>query len=38
MRSEKETKYRKGLSDKLTILIMLWIFDKVILLIMFWLF
>ena len=36
MRSAKETKYRKGLNNKLTILIGLWIFDKLIMLIMLW--
>ena len=34
MRSAKETKYRKGLNNKLTILIMLWILDKLIMLVM----
>ena len=36
MRSEKETNYRKGLNNKLTILIGLWIFDKLIMLLMLW--
>jgi hypothetical protein len=38
MRSAKETKYRKSLDDKLTLLISLWIIDKLTMLIMFWMF
>ena len=34
MRSANETKYRKALSNKLSLLIMLWILDKIIMLIM----
>jgi len=36
MRSASESKFRKGLSNKLTILIILWIFDKLIMLLMLW--
>ena len=38
MRSATETKHRKVLSNKLSLLIMLWILDKVILFILFWFF
>ena len=34
MRSAGDTKYRKALSNKLSILIALWVLDKVIMLIM----
>jgi len=34
MRSLNETNYRKALSDKLSLLIMLWILDKIIMFIM----
>lgn len=36
MRSANESKYRKGLNNKLTVLIMLWVFDKIIMLLMLW--
>ena len=36
MRSLYESKYRKGLNNKLTILIVLWILDKIIMLVMLW--
>ena len=38
MRSAAETKYRKLLNDKLTLLIILWILDKLTMIIMFWIF
>ena len=38
MRSATETKYRKSLNDKLTLLIILWILDKLTMLAMFWIF
>ena len=38
MRSEKETKYRQSLNDKLTLLIVLWVLDKLTMLTMFWIF
>ena len=34
MRSASDTKYRKALSDKLSMLIILWILDKIIMLVM----
>jgi len=38
MRSATETNYRKSLSNKLTLLIVLWILDKLTMLAMFWIF
>jgi len=36
MRSASETKYRKTLSNKLSILIALWVLDKIIMMLMFY--
>lgn len=38
MRSEGQTKYRQSLDNKLKLLIILWIIDKLTMLIMFWIF
>ena len=38
MRSQEETNYRKSLSNKLTLLIVLWILDKLTMLAMFLIF
>ena len=34
MYSAKETRYRKSMQNKLTLLIMLWVLDKIVMLIM----